>query len=270
MQPSSATAPRRHRAGIPGFFAGFSYPFRALVVIQQTRRLWQYVLIPILINIVLGALLYGGLLLPGLQRIDQTLAGLPVWLAFLDPLLSFLFGLVLLVLLGVALLTIGTLLGAWWYSQLSEQLEIMRTGTAIAAPPPTFWHVLREIGYALGFELKKLLLLVGIGGPLLLLNLMPPPGALIGTIGTLLLMALLVTLDAFEPMLSRRRRRFRTKLATFWRLFPASIGFGAVCLLLVSIPLFNLLSIPLCIAAGTLFLCDYDWKKAGNFLEGEA
>ena len=40
------------------------------------------------------------------------------------------------------------------------------------------------------------------------------------------------------------------------RSLPASAGFGLACLGLVSIPFVNLLSIPLCVAAGTLFFCD--------------
>jgi CysZ protein len=37
---------------------------------------------------------------------------------------------------------------------------------------------------------------------------------------------------------------------------PASASFGFVCLALVSVPLINLLAIPVCVAAGTLFFCD--------------
>ena len=42
---------------------------------------------------------------------------------------------------------------------------------------------------------------------------------------------------------------------------PATASFGLVSLFLVSIPLLNLLTVPLCVASGTLFFCDRIWPK---------
>jgi CysZ protein len=44
---------------------------------------------------------------------------------------------------------------------------------------------------------------------------------------------------------------------------PASIGFSLVCLALIGIPFLNLLAIPLCVTAGTLFFCDRIWAQQG-------
>ena len=51
----------------------------------------------------------------------------------------------------------------------------------------------------------------------------------------------------------------RARLGLIRRSLPASAGFGLVCLGLISIPLVNLLAIPLCVTAGTLFFCDQIW-----------
>ncbi|MFM6452782.1 MAG: hypothetical protein ACKPH7_13345, partial [Planktothrix sp.] len=58
-----------------------------------------------------------------------------------------------------------------------------------------------------------------------------------------------------SPM-ERRRFRFREKLKMILRTFPASGSFALVCFGLVVIPFLNLLAIPVCVAAGTMFFCD--------------
>lgn len=91
---------------------------------------------------------------------------------------------------------------------------------------------------------------------LLLLGFVPGLAPLLATFGGLLIPATLVCLDFFDAPLERRRLRFREKVAIVFRALPASASFALLCLLLVSIPLLNLLTIPICVAAGTLFVCD--------------
>ena len=78
-----------------GILAGASYPFRALGFLLQTPKLWGYVLIPVLVNLIIGTALYLGLLFPSLQGIDALvaelsvkfnamIAGLPAWLSYLS------------------------------------------------------------------------------------------------------------------------------------------------------------------------------------------
>jgi CysZ protein len=47
------------------------------------------------------------------------------------------------------------------------------------------------------------------------------------------------------------------------RALPGSAGFGLVCLALVSIPFVNLLSIPVCIVAGSLYYVDRIGPQGG-------
>ncbi|MFM7441418.1 MAG: EI24 domain-containing protein, partial [Snowella sp.] len=101
-----------------------------------------------------------------------------------------------------------------------------------------------------------IILLVFIGLPLFLCNFLPGLGTLVATIGGLSLTAILTCLDFWDQPLERRRLRFRDKLGLIGKSFPSSAGFGYMCLFLISIPLLNLVTIPLCVAAGTLFVCD--------------
>lgn len=257
-----------------GLLAGATYPFRALGVLFGNPRLWGYVLIPVLVNFVVGIGLYVGLLLPGLRgvnalilnldaRTDALIANLPKWLAFLDVLdaalgwvLRVLLVALLLVALGFLLVQFGVILGAPFYGQLSEQLELLRVGNLPTAEPPSVASISRDIGRALMHEVNKLKLTLKVGIPLLLLNFLPGFGTAIASIGGIALAATIVCIDFLDAPLERRRLPFEKKLGAIKGCLPASATFGLVCLSLISIPLLNLLAVPLCVASGTLFFCD--------------
>ena len=234
---------------------------------------------PIVINVVLGIGLYLGLLLPGWGAIDQWTAHLPGWLAervatlplwasrllgwlpavagFLDEGLRGLLAIGLFILTGLLLVQFGAIFGAPWYGNLAEQVERTQLGK-IPTRALTLQNASEDIGRAIGFQLKKLLLVIGLGLPLLLLNLLPLPvvGSTIASGLGVGLAALLVGLDFLDPSLERRRLGFRRKLGVLLQTVPASATFCLSCLWLVSIPLLNLVTVPLCIVAGTLFCCD--------------
>lgn len=254
--------------------AGATYPLRALGVIFSNPRLWGYILIPILINFVVGIGLYVVLLLPGWRsvntlilnlnaRTEALIANLPKWLAVLDVLdaalgllLRVLLSLLLLIALGFLLVQFGVILGAPFYGKLSEELELLRVGKLPTAEPVSMASIMRDIGRALMHEVNKLILSIKVGLPLLLLNFVPGLGTALASIGTLALAATLVCIDFLDAPLERRRLSFEKKLAVIKNSLPASATFGLVCLGLVSIPLLNLLAVPLCITSGTLFFCD--------------
>jgi CysZ protein len=332
---------------IVGFWSGLTYPFRALAMLQRNPKLWGYVLVPILINLLLGITLYAGLLILGLGLIDTLFQSLPLWLseashevqaiastshltlpsdwhgslpswwpdwhfsvpAFPDwqiswpqiswpewlpslpqglfnwhlswnwlpdvsswriPLpdwlrdlprwgafgvlwiIRFLLTLLLLLVTGFILLQFGVILGAPWYGKLSEELEKLRTGNVVIVDVGFVGDIWRAILY----ELKKLFVGLLLGIPLLLLNFLPGIGTAIATIGSITLATTLVCMDFLDPPLERRRLSFRQKLGLAYGNLPATATFGILCFGLVSIPLINLLAIPVCITAGTLFFCD--------------
>lgn len=260
-QSSPAPAGPRGCGAFPqALLAGATYPFRALVVLNRRRDLWGYVLIPLLVNLLVGGTLYAGLLFAGLQTIDTLLAGLPAWAVVLRALLQFLLVVALLVTIGFVLLRFGVVLGAPWYSQLSERLEQSLLGQKAITGGMTMHEMLHDLWRALVFEAQKLLLLLGIGLPLLLLSFIPVIGTVLASPASIALTVVIICLDFFDPAFARRRMSFRTKLHMLRRTLPASAGFGLVCLGLISIPFIGLLAIPLCITAGTLFFCDYIWR----------
>jgi CysZ protein len=181
--------------------------------------------------------------------IANTLGASFLWI------LRLLLVLLLLLVTGFIFLQFGVLLGSPWYGKLSEELELLKLGKL---PPmePSLGRTVEDVGRAILYELKKLLLLAFFGLPLLLFNFLPGIGTAIASIGYITLTATIVCLDFFDSALERRRLGFRQKLGVVLKSLPASAAFGLVCLALVSVPLINLLAIPVCVAGGTLFFCD--------------
>ncbi|HEY9661755.1 MAG TPA: EI24 domain-containing protein, partial [Allocoleopsis sp.] len=178
---------------------------------------------------------------------------LPGWgLAVLLGLLRLILIFVLLLVTGFIFLQFGVLLGSPWYGKLSEEIERLQTGQLYLVE----LNPVQDIGRAVAYELKKLPLTLGVGVPLLLLHFFPGVGTLLSTIGGIALASTIACMDFLDAAVERRRPRFRDKLGIVFRSFPASASFGLVCLGLASIPLVNLLSIPICVAAGTVFFCD--------------
>ena len=253
-----------------GTLAGATYPLKALVIFIKNPQLIKYILIPILVNIIVAIALYSGLLFFGLQLVnevqgdvtlwlDKLIADLPQWLGFLTYLASgsilvirALLIVVLLIATGFLLTQFGVLLGAPWYGQLSEQLEKLRTGRVELIE----LNIVSDLGRAILYELKKLVLIALVGIPLLLINFLPGIGAIASSIGSFTLTTIIVCLDFLDSCLERRRLSFRHKLGIVFKSLPASGSFGLVCLGLISIPLVNLFTIPLCVASGTLFICE--------------
>ena len=232
---------------------------------------------PVALNFIIGFGLYLGLLFPSLEGIDvlvadlsarfnALIASLPAWLSFLafltigfGWLLRILLVAGLLLIIGFLLVQFGVILGSPWYGQLSQQLELLRNGQLPAEEPMSLSSIFQDIKRAIAFELRKLQILLSVGIPLLLLNFVPGVGSIFGTLGGIALGATLVCLDFLDAPLERRRRPFQEKLEIIRGSLPASGSFGLVCFGLVSIPLLNLLAIPLCVTAGTLFFCDRIW-----------
>ena len=258
-----------------GFFSGVSYPFRAIDILWKNRNLWQYLIIPILINILVGIISYILLLRPSLSwfnqitstlliTIENYLDTLPQWLSFLIHIIGFLTFLtktllfiVIFILIGLIITQFGSILGAPWYGKLSEKLEILTTNTLDIIELNLF----HDIGRAILFEIKKILLIIIISIPLLLFNLIPVGGNLLSFLGSLALTLIIVCLDFFDAILERKRLKFRQKLKFVIDSFPSTLGFGLVCLALITIPFLNLIAIPICVSAGTLFVSDCQHKS---------
>lgn len=261
-----------------GLLAGASYPFRVIKIFWQNSHLWQYLIIPIILNIILAITIYAWSLYWGWQLVQATfnylsqwlnpiLINLPPWLTVLNYLiisLGFLVQILLIVILlvitGFIFVQFGVLLGSPWYGKLSEKLEQIKTGNIEIIEV----GIIRDIWRAILFELKKFILFILVGSICFLLKFLPIIGTFLATIGWITITATLIGIDFLDAPLERRRFSFRRKLAIILTSLPASAGFSLVCLGLISIPLVNLITIPFCVASGTIFFCDRILPRLNN------
>jgi CysZ protein len=204
---------------------------------------------------IVGVFLYTTLFIAGFQAIE-ALIGNFAFAEVVEAVLQAILFVLLLVLIGFLLVRFGVVLGSPWYGELSERLEARLNGVPHTPKKLKAGEAIGDIARALLYELKKLLLTIAVGIPLLLANLIPVAGQMIAASGWFILGVTIACLDFFDPPLERRRYSFRNKLAHVFRMVPASAGFGLVCFVLVTTPFINLLAIPLCIAAGTMFFCE--------------
>jgi CysZ protein len=229
---------------------------RAVQLFQAHPSLRRYVLVPLLVNLVVGVGLDLAVLLPSLRAVDDLTAGLPGWAAVLGDVLRAVLVVFWLLVIAYLLASFGVLLGAPWYDRLAERLEELRLGRAVASPGG-LRAALGALAYSLAFQIKKLLFVLGVGLLLLVVNVVPGLGQLGGAVGGLALAILLACLDVLNPGLGRRRVGFRRSIGLVGKTLPASAGLGVSCLFLLGLPVLNLLAVPVCVAAGALFFCDY-------------
>lgn len=138
------------------FFTGITYPFRTVNLVIKKPYLWQYLIIPIIVNFIVGIILYVSFFFPSWKLIqnlilkfslwlEQLINDLPSWLHFLTYLLlaisgviKFVFVLALFILIGFVIVQFGCILGAPWYGKLSEELEKIKTGEVADSIPACF------------------------------------------------------------------------------------------------------------------------------------
>lgn len=253
-----------------GFLKGFTYPLRTFTILRQMPELSTYIIIPLIINISLGILLYWQLLNLGNGSFDAIRNYAQGWVDILNqqmpqvmpyllPLLKAIFfiyiwilRLLLLVIAGFVLSQVGGLLGSPWYSILSEKLETKLLGKLTMEEV----GLIKDIKRAIAFEVKKIVLLIISTMIGFAVNFIPGFGTILATSIGIGSTATLTCLDFFDPPLERRRLRFRRKLILIFQCLPLSAGFGLASLVWVSIPIVNLITIPFCVTAGTLFFCE--------------
>jgi len=249
---------RVQSGGLRAALSGAAYPLRAAWLLVRAPALWVYMAVPVLINMVILGLLSYLLVPPALRWIDEIIRGLPPWalpLAFIPRMLLLV---ALLLVLGFLVLQFGAIIGSPWYERLSQRLESRLRPERANWPEEPFnlRFVLRDIGRALAFTCYKAIVAIAVGIPIFLVGIVPLVGPFVAGVGQFTLGAFLVGLDVLDPPLERRRLSFGEKVALFFAQSPASFGMGAICLVLLGVPLLNLFFIPICVAAGTIFYCD--------------
>ncbi len=211
---------------------------------------------PILVNLAVAAVLYGTLLAAGFRAADRLVPDDLGGAAALTALLQLALVVALFLAIGFLLVRFGVVLGSPWYGRLSEEVERIRRGSDLPARPAGLRGAGADVARAVGYEVRKLALVAVAGVVLLAVQFLPVLGQIAGAAGGFSIAALVACLDFCDGPLERRGRSFRQKLGFVRRTAPASLAFGATCAALLAVPVLNLLAIPVCVTAGTLFAVD--------------
>jgi CysZ protein len=257
-----------------GFARGLTYVLRGMrFVYVEHPKLARYWVFPILITgIALGAVFYGaGSYYDDLagalwSLFPESWSEASGWVGGLLTALRWLIELVagiLIALLGLVLvLLLSSVVAAPFNDALSEAVEHILTGEP--APPFSFRRMLADIVRTVRLELLKVLIYLGVVGPMFLASfILPGVGQVISIVGFALTAAYL-GIDYVDWPAARRDWSVRDRIAFTRSQLPAVTGFGAGVWVLLFIPLVNLLFMPAAVAGGTILFLALHPPKRGQ------
>ena len=239
------------------FVTGFSAPFRGVRYLITHKRLLLYALPPVIVTTALISLswwlgiAYTDVLLEFLWKPEGD-AWYTTWL--LKPLWWIVYVIMLLFVL-----TFGTVfsylasipIAGPMFELLSEKVEEIETG--FAAPFDLVVMARNIVTTAIHVTLFLMLQLL-IFGVILLIQLIPVVGQVLGTLLGGLTGPLLVGFVPFDYPTTIRLWKFREKLSFMFRNFALFLGFSLAATLLLYVPLINLVFLPACVVGATLLV----------------
>ncbi len=243
-------------SGLGSFAKGFSYPFRAGHFLISHPRLYPYVLIPFLINLVV----FSFAVWLGLDFYKSTVqAMIPIEEAWYWSMLYYFLWLV--ALLATALMVfflfaiVGNLIASPFNEILSEKTEMMLTGVR-NNESFRLGQFLRESVHTLFDELVKISAFVFGMVLLFLLLLLPAVGPVLYSILSLLWTALFLVVEYTGYIFSRHQLVFKDQRQFIQQQKLSSIGFGIGALCLLAIPFLQFFTIPLGVIGAVHFWRD--------------
>jgi len=222
---------------------------RGASYLVRNPRLWVWVLLPAVIIGVLLFLTIGWLLafLHGpLARVTSFIPG--HWAAHVIEALA---GLVLAVASLSIIISLAALIAGPFNEMLSEAIEEKVTGQ----PGPKFHlgHFLHDLLIGAIHAIRRIAIYLVTMGLLLLAGIViPVAGAIVTTAGGAIATARFASYDSYDAVFSRRRMRYRDKMAylnaNLWR----TMGLGAVVSAVLLVPGLNLIALSIGAAGATL------------------
>ena len=244
------------KGSVGGFSRGFSYPFRAGHFLIRHPRLYLYVLIPFLINLIVFSLAVW----LGLDFFNSTVESMiPVGDAWYWSILYYFLWLV--AVLATALMVfflfaiVGNLIASPFNDILSEKTELILTGQS-RDEPFVLRVFLRESLHTLLDELLKISAFIAGMLVLLLLLLLPAIGPIFYSILSVLWTALFLVVEYTGYVFTRHQLLFKDQRQFIRQRKLASVGFGTGSLCLLAIPFLQFFTIPLGVIGAVHFWYD--------------
>ncbi|WP_230467389.1 EI24 domain-containing protein [Lujinxingia vulgaris] len=241
----------RGQSGMRRFIGGIKLPLKAMRFIAAHPKMWPWMIIPALINLVLFVITAVALamnapeLLGWLWAQPEATWLKVVWYVVLAVVL-----LASVVLSYFAVLMVAGVIASPFNDQLSVITERELRGTVADARDgeSMISGIMRSIVISLVTLLAYLACII----PLLFLHLIPGLGSLLNTVLGTAVSAIFLAFEYSDAALDRQGFSLKEKIARVRAHLDLAGGFGVGSALLMLIPLVNLLVMPVAVVGGTM------------------
>ena len=186
-------------------------------------------------------------------------------LAALAAAARFVIGLVIVLVFAIAVFfgftLVGGVIAAPFNEVLSQRTEALLLGRAADESAGGLGALYREALYAIGTELRKIVLYLAVTAPIVVVGFFPVFGPVVSSIAGFLVTSYFLAYDYTDPPMSRRHLAFAEKRRMLRARRPAALGFGAAALGLMAIPILNLALLPVQVVAGTMLFVDWSGER---------
>jgi CysZ protein len=241
---------------VVNFSRGFFAPFRSVRVLRNNPRLLPYIIIPFLINlIVFSGAVYLGLDFFGTTVVEQLPQGDAWYWAALYWLIWSLAVLVTAVLVFFTFTVVGNLIASPFNDLLSERTEQALSGETndeVFSIGQFFSDAWRTVL----LEAKKMLIFVVVMVLILPLNLLPGVGNGIYTVLAVGLTLFFLSFEYLGFVMVRKRKFFSEQKSYIFARKFLMLGFSCGVMVILAIPLFQMLCIPLAVIGVTRLWCE--------------
>ncbi|MBY6064762.1 sulfate transporter CysZ [Pseudidiomarina sediminum] len=230
---------------------GASYVARGFELAFQ-KGVRRYALIPLLINIVLFSIAIAAVFHYTTLWVADFMAWLPAWLYWLEVILWPLIIVAVLLLFAMTFTSVANIIASPFNSLLAEKVEARLTG--IPAPDTGLTGLIKDIPRTLGREFQKIIYFLprSLGFFLLLLFL-----PVIGQVLWLLWGGWMMTIQYADYAFDNHKVPFRDMRQSLYQHQGKSLTFGVVVAFLASVPIINLLMIPIAVCGSTAMWVDH-------------
>jgi len=155
---------------------------------------------------------------------------------------------------------LANIIGSPFYEILSEKTAAL-LGTAEKAAKKTIGQNIKVFSISLFGGVKRIFLFVSSQVLLFIISLFPLIGVTFITLLNIFITAWFLAMEFLDFELDRREWNFDRKLAAFKKNKWPMLGFGLGIMVGALIPVFNLLFLPVCVMAGSMFYKEFLHKK---------
>lgn len=165
---------------------------------------------------------------------------------------------------AVLLILLGGVVASPFNARLSEEVErTLSADSSVAVDRGTTRGTVRDLFRGLMMTAGRFLIFLLLYPPILLTQFIPVVGVLLYPTLTFLYAAYLLAFDLSEEVLDRNFSSFRANVAVIATHKMLYLGFGSAMILLISIPVLNLLALPIGVTAATTIFLE-DVRRSGN------